>query len=94
MQDNPMARRWGNIHDFTDELIGEIIGIAESPHVPKAKRLEEALAFVRRYIAERPNLADFVKDDLAHAAFSKRHAPDSEWLLATVRAQIFEGGSQ
>ena len=43
MQDNPMARRWGNIHDFTDELIGEIIGIAESPHVPKAKRLEEAL---------------------------------------------------
>jgi hypothetical protein len=75
-------------------LIGQIIGIAEDPKVPKRKRLEEGLAFASRFIADRPNLAEFVKDDLLAAAISGRHAPDSEWLLAEVRGRLFEGGPQ
>ena len=91
MRENPMARRWGNVHAFTDELIGEIIGIAEDPKVPKQKRLEEGLAFTRRFIAEKPHLAEFVKDDLQAAALAGVHAPDTEWMLTAVGAWLFSG---
>jgi len=57
-----------------------IIGIAEGGGDFKT-RLDEAVVFAGRLAASRPDLLEFLKDELLNAGMSGRHAPDSARLL-------------